>query len=281
MLRINLGSCPKALDLSKNDQYLAIKYAQGVRLFDLEARTKIDHKLPKMESANNPPGGHLIAFSHDSQSFMASTRVGPDKVLTYWSHCMDKSKPLIVDSNAPCVSQCTILCAQLIFRKGNIDDHGLTSLVLAGPSIRGIATGFLSTFTERGCPVILSMSSPRPHAIAVRASRDSMGPRIHGAAMHVDPHTKRSNLVMVNQNNDIFWISDLFGPGQDIQRLKSLKRPKSMKPELLVAMSNADEANIFWVDTKTRSGVLIKVGRSGGITRPYEIRLDVEPMCGG
>lgn len=102
---MNLGSCPKAMDLSKNDQYLAIKYAQGVRIFDLEKATKIDHKLSKVESASNPPGGHLVAFSHDSQSFMASTRMGPEKVLTYWSRCMDKSKHMVVQSNAPCVSR--------------------------------------------------------------------------------------------------------------------------------------------------------------------------------
>ena len=153
--------------------------------------------------------------------------------------------------------------------------------MLAGPSIRGIPTGFLSTFTEKGSPVILSMNPQQPHAITVRGSRDLIGTRIHAAGMHVDPHTKKSNLVMVNQNNDIFWVSDLFGRGQEIQRLKSLKRPKSMKPELMVGMANADEASIFWIDQKTRSGFLIKVGRLGGITKPFEIRLDIEPMCAG
>lgn len=104
LIKINLGSCPKAIDLSRNDQYLAIKYAQCVRIFNLENATKIDHKLPKMEGTTSPPGGHLVAFSHDSQSFMASTRMGPEKVLTYWSDCMNRTKPLVVHSNAPCVS---------------------------------------------------------------------------------------------------------------------------------------------------------------------------------
>lgn len=86
---------------------------------------------------------------------------------------------------------------------------------------------------------------------------------------------------MVNHNNDIFWISDLFGRGQDIQRIKTLKRPKSMKPELMVAMTNADEASIFWIDQKTHTGMLVRVGKSGGMTKPMEIRLDMEPMCAG
>lgn len=104
-LKINLGACPKAMDISKNDQFLAIKYPQGVRIFDLDRATKIDHKLPKIENAKAVPGGHWVAFSHDSQSFMASTRIGPEKVLTYWSQCMDKSKHVVAQSNAPCVSQ--------------------------------------------------------------------------------------------------------------------------------------------------------------------------------
>ncbi|KAK5954898.1 hypothetical protein OHC33_003577 [Knufia fluminis] len=263
--KVNLGSCPKAMEMSKDDKYLAIKYAHVVRIFDLHERKKIDHKLPKMEGTKTIPGGHLVAFAHDSQSFMASTRMGPEKVLTYWSWCMDTAKHSVVHSNAPC---------------GNIDDHGLTTLAVAGPSVRGIPTGFLSTFTEKGVPVILSMSSQQAHAIPLRTSRDMIGTRVHSAGVHVDPHTKKSNLVLVNHNNDVFWVSDLFGRGQDIQRFKSLKRAKSMKPELLVAMPNADEASIFWIDQKLQSGMLMKVGRSGGMTRPVEIRLDLEPMCG-
>lgn len=125
------------------------------------------------------------------------------------------------------------------------------------------------------------MNQSQPHAIVLRDAKGMIGSRIHGAGMHVDPHTRKSNLVMVNHNNDVFWINDIFGRGQDIQRIRSLKRPKSMKPEMLVSMSNADEANIFWVDQKTQSGMLVRVGKSGGMTRPIEIRLDVEPMCSG
>lgn len=151
--------------------------------------------------------------------------------------------------------------------------------MLTGPSVCGIATGFLSTFTERGSPVVLAMNPLQPQAIPVRGSRDLIGTRIHSAGMFVDSNTKKSNMVMVNHNNDVFWVSDLFGRGQEISRLKSLKRPKSMKPELLVGMTNAEEASIFWIDHKTRSGLLVRVGRSGGVTKPYEIQLDIEPMC--
>lgn len=99
--------------------------------------------------------------------------------------------------------------------------------------------------------------------------------------MHVDIHTHRTNMVMINQNNDIFFIADAFGRGQDIQKIKSLKRPKSMKPEVLVGMTTADEASLFWIDQKTESGVLVKVGKSGGVTKPVLIPLNIEPMCSG
>lgn len=125
------------------------------------------------------------------------------------------------------------------------------------------------------------MNQNQPHAIPVRGSRDMIGTRIHGAGMHVDPHTKKSNLVMVNSDNEIYWISDLFGRGQDIQKIKTLKRPKSLKPEIMVAMSNADEASLFWIDHKSQCGWLAKVGKSGGMTKPAEIRLNVDPMCSG
>lgn len=57
--------------------------------------------------------------------------------------------------------------------------------------------------------MILSMNPIQPHAIPLRDARGTIGTRIHSAGMHVDPHTRRSNMVMVNNNNDIFWVSDL------------------------------------------------------------------------
>lgn len=153
-------------------------------------------------------------------------------------------------------------------------------MTLVGPSIRGFATGFLATYTEKGSPVILSMSS-QPHAVSLRTSRDRIGTRIHAAGMHFDPNNRKASLLMINHNNEVFWITDVFGTGQDINPLKSLKRPKSMKPELYISMPNADEANVFWIDTSKQAGMLMKIGRSGGMTRPVEIRLDIEPMCSG
>ena len=102
--RVNLASCPKAMEMSRDDRFLAIKYAPVVRMFDLQAAKKIDHKLPKPEGTKAIPGGHMVSFAHDSLSFMDSTRMGPEKVLTYWSWCMDTTKHMIVHSNAPCVS---------------------------------------------------------------------------------------------------------------------------------------------------------------------------------
>lgn len=108
-LEMRLASCPKAMDLSRDDRLLAIKYAPVVRIFDIENRSKIDHKLPRAEGTKVVPGGHLVAFSHDSHSFMASTRMGPEKVVTYWSYCMDTRKNVTVQSNAPCVSRSILM----------------------------------------------------------------------------------------------------------------------------------------------------------------------------
>ena len=97
--------------------------------------------------------------------------------------------------------------------------------------------------------------------------------------MRVDPKDKgKSTLVLVTQNNEVFWVNDVFGSNQSVARLKSLKRSKSMKPEVLVGMPNVNEANIFWIEPKTQSGVLMKVGKKGGSTK-IDIRLDIEPMC--
>ena len=76
-------------------------------------------------------------------------------------------------------------------------------------------------------------------------------------------------------------MSDLFRWVQEVQLVKSLKRAKSIRLELLVVMPNAGEANVFWIDTKLKSGMLLKVGRSGGIAKLVEIRLDIEAMCSG
>lgn len=97
-----------AIDVSRDDRYVAIKFGNVARILDLEKGQKLDHKLPRPEDGKPGPCGHHIAFAHDCKSFMASTRVGPEKVITYWSHCMERSKPLAVQSTAPCVSFCDL-----------------------------------------------------------------------------------------------------------------------------------------------------------------------------
>lgn len=152
--------------------------------------------------------------------------------------------------------------------------------MLVGPSVRQIATGFITTYTEKGSPMVLSMSA-QPHAISLRTSRDKIGTRIHSAGMYCEPTLKKASIVMINHNNEVFWLTDVFGQGQDIHQLKSLKRPKSMRPELHISMPNSDEANVFWIDTSKQAGMMMKIGRSGGMTKPVEIRLDIDPMCSG
>lgn len=161
-----------------------------------------------------------------------------------------------------------------------MDDHGLTSLTVCGATSRSHPSAFLSTFTEKGNPVVLTMGPNNPSVRFIRDPREQIGTRIHSATMTVDT-AGRSNLVLVNQNNIVFWVTDIFGRDTKIDKVNILKRPKSLKNEIQVAMSNSDEASVFWVDKATQTGVLVKVGKNGGKAQPLYFRLDVDPLCGG
>lgn len=103
----DLPKSPGAIDISRDDRHLALKYTPLVRLYDLQrAGFFIDHRLPMHDSSRPGSGNHLVSFSHDSQSFMASTRFQPERVYTYWSNCAQSpnNRPVTVSSSAPFVS---------------------------------------------------------------------------------------------------------------------------------------------------------------------------------
>lgn len=114
ILKVFEGSCdapvrdwkieglPYAMSISRNDQYLALKYSRHVQIFDITSGTQFNHPLPHQNSRSGR-GNHLVAFSNDSLSFITSTRYEPEKVITYWSECTVPSSTNRVESSAPFV----------------------------------------------------------------------------------------------------------------------------------------------------------------------------------
>lgn len=151
---------------------------------------------------------------------------------------------------------------------------------MCGVSLRNSATAFLGTFTEKGEPVILVMNQTSPPKVKPILNR-KLGNRIQHADMFVDIQNRKCNMVLVNQNNDVFWITNTFSSDQEVHKVRSLKRPKGMTPEVLVCMTALEEATLFYLNKGASSGTLIKVGRGGGIEEPVQLRLDYEPMCAG
>jgi hypothetical protein len=100
---IELEQVPFKMALSSNDHYLALKFGNYVRIFDILNGTFFHHKMP-VQNGRCGPNDHLIAFSTDGLSFIASTRFEPEKVISYFSNCQDPSNGSSVESNAPYVS---------------------------------------------------------------------------------------------------------------------------------------------------------------------------------
>lgn len=93
--------------VSSNDQYIALKYASHVDIVDISTSRIHHHKLPSQKGRSGP-NDHLVAFSTDCCSIVASTRTEPEKVKTYHCDCVDPSKFTVIDTSAPFVSlRCT------------------------------------------------------------------------------------------------------------------------------------------------------------------------------
>jgi hypothetical protein len=101
---MELEEVPFKMAMSSNDHYIALKYGSYVRIVDtLTGRPPFYHNLPSHNSRCGP-NDHLIAFSTDSLSFVASTRFEPEKVISYFCDCRDPSLARTVHSSAPYVS---------------------------------------------------------------------------------------------------------------------------------------------------------------------------------
>lgn len=98
-----IESLPFAMAFSRDDHYIALKFAYHLQLFDPLTKGTIHHQLP-CQNSRSGRSNHLVTFSHDSLSIIASTRYEPEKVITYWSECTNPSRSNKVESSAPFVS---------------------------------------------------------------------------------------------------------------------------------------------------------------------------------
>lgn len=100
---IEVEQVPVKLAVSNNDHYVAVKFENYVRVLDtLNGRT-FHHKLAT-QTGRSGPNDHLITFSTDCLSFIASTRHEPEKVVSYFCECQSPANGKTVDSSAPYVS---------------------------------------------------------------------------------------------------------------------------------------------------------------------------------
>jgi hypothetical protein len=80
----------------------------------------------------------------------------------------------------------------------------------------------------------------------------------------------------MNDRNDVFWLANPFGKEQVPSRVGSIKRTRSVKREVELAMPSSDEVHVFWIE-KGR-GILVTMGRFGGKSKPTDINLDMDQL---
>ncbi|KUJ19505.1 uncharacterized protein LY89DRAFT_780432 [Mollisia scopiformis] len=241
---------PHAMALSSNDHYLALKFGSYVRVFDTTSGSFFHHKLPTVNGRSGPKD-HLVTFSTDCLSFAATTRFEPEKVVTYFCECQNPLNGDYVESSAP---------------SGLVGDDGLSSLLYSDKS------AFLSTFTEKGYPVYLTLLNSRTSSRVLRDKNQQVGSKIHCAALCATGQ----NLALFNDRNELFWIDTPFGKERAPTRVGSIKREKSVRREVELAMPNSDEVHLFWI--YKGKGVLVTMGRHGGKSKPLELDVDLDHL---
>jgi hypothetical protein len=158
---------------------------------------------------------------------------------------------------------CTEL-SMLTSTQGLVGDDGLSSLVYSDTS------AFLTTFTEKGYPVYLNCLTARSSSHVMRDKNEQVGSRIHCTALCATGQS----LVLMNDRNEIFWIDTPFVKEHAPLRVGSIKREKSVKREVSLAMPSSDEVHIFWI--YKRKGLLMTMGRLGGKSKPCELDIDLD-----
>ena len=255
MRQWKMESQPHAIAVSRNDKLVAAKFSKFVRIFEIDSGNTFQHTLPKPKSRAGR-GNHLVTFSTDSLSFVATTRYEPEKVVTYRSECNNASKATVVESSAP---------------TGFPGDNGLSSLICSSSNTQA---AFLTTFTEKAAPAFLSLRASKTSARSVQDPRGRIGTRIHHAALC----PQGANLVMLNQRNDLFWIEDCWTGIKEPKRVGTVKRSVAVMREVEMGMPSSDEVHLFWVDKG--KGVLVTMGKGGGKAKPIELIVNLEMLLG-
>ena len=134
-------------------------------------------------------------------------------------------------------------------------------------------SAFLTTFTEKGNPTFLSFATPNPSSRLLRDSKGRIGTRIHSAALCA----AGTNLVLINQRNEVYWLEDCFTGLQEFRRVGKIARSKSTSRDVELGMPNSDELHVFWIE-KGR-GMLVRMGKGGGMTKTVELVLDMDVLA--
>jgi hypothetical protein len=153
--------------------------------------------------------------------------------------------------------------------QGYPGDDGLSALVCSNATTRA---AFLTTFTEKGCPTFLSLKSPKLSSRLIRDTKGRIGSRIHRAVLCPNG----TNLILMNQRNDVFWVDDCWTGTQEPRRVGSIKRPVSVVREVDLGMPNSDEVHVFWIEKA--KGMLVTMGKGGGKTKPLELVVDLDRL---
>ncbi len=248
-----MESQPYAIAVSRDDNLVAAKFSKFVRIFEIDSGKTLQHTLPKPKSRSGR-GNHLVTFSTDSLSFMAATRYEPEKVVTYRSEYNNAAKATSVESTAP---------------TGFPGDNGLSSLICSSSSAQA---AFLTTFTEKASPTFLSLKGSKPFCRPILDPKGRIGTRVHHAALC----PLGSNLVMLNQRNDLYWLENCWTGAKEPRRVCTVKRSVGVMREVEMGMPTSDEVHLFWVEKA--KGILVTMGKGGGKSKPIELGVDLETL---
>jgi hypothetical protein len=82
--------------------------------------------------------------------------------------------------------------------------------------------------------------------------------------------------VLINDRNELYWILSPFGKEYPPSRVAIIKRAKSVRRDVEIAIPSSDEVHVFWIEKG--KGVLVTVGKAGGRSKPRELSIDMEEL---
>lgn len=116
------------------------------------------------------------------------------------------------------------------------------------------------------------MGPSKPSSRLIRDSKGNIGTRIHHAALCPNG----TNIVLVNQRNNVFWVDDCWSPISEPRRVGTLKKSVGVIREIEMGMPNSDEVHLFWIEKG--KGMLVTMGRGGGKAKPIELIVNLQML---